>query len=160
MGKTRKTIRARSRMTYAKLTEEQQRSRRKVIAKATNYGQVVTVKHATECAVFASGVCCCEPVIRRSRGGIARRSKKRAAQYRAMRKRVILRDGGRCRYCGVIPDVIEVDHVVPWSRGGRDDMDNLVTACRPCNQDKFDAMDWEPIPLDEMPTDQEELEDE
>jgi 5-methylcytosine-specific restriction endonuclease McrA len=30
------------------------------------------------------------------------------------------------------------DHVEPWSRGGRTDLDNLVTACWPCNFGKME----------------------
>ncbi|NLV77774.1 MAG: HNH endonuclease [Rhodococcus sp.] len=44
---------------------------------------------------------------------------------------------GTCHYCGgMFP--VEVDHVVPWSRGGSDDLENLVPACYPCNRDKAD----------------------
>ena len=31
---------------------------------------------------------------------------------------------------------LEVDYVVPVSKGGGDDMGNLVTACRECNSGK------------------------
>lgn len=51
---------------------------------------------------------------------------------RATRYRVFERDGFSCRYCGRRPPevVIEVDHVVPKSRGGLNSMMNLVTALR------------------------------
>lgn len=51
---------------------------------------------------------------------------------------VMERDGFRCRYCGAAADEarLEVDHVVPVSKGGGDDMGNLVTACRECNSGK------------------------
>jgi hypothetical protein len=57
---------------------------------------------------------------------------------RAKRDRIIARDEGRCFYCGreVPPDQREVDHKLPKSRGGSDRDDNLVTACRRCNQAK------------------------
>ncbi|MFN3198745.1 MAG: HNH endonuclease [Bradymonadia bacterium] len=50
------------------------------------------------------------------------------------------RDGGRCQYCGVKLTVREatLDHVMPRSRGGGGTWDNLVIACRPCNQFKAD----------------------
>jgi len=32
--------------------------------------------------------------------------------------------------------ILEVDHVIPRSRGGGDDMNNLVTACKDCNRGK------------------------
>lgn len=31
---------------------------------------------------------------------------------------------------------LEVDHVVPISKGGTNDLDNLQTLCEPCNQAK------------------------
>lgn len=40
-----------------------------------------------------------------------------------------------CAYCGS-EENIEVDHVVPLSRGGLHSSDNLVPACRPCNRSK------------------------
>lgn len=47
-----------------------------------------------------------------------------------------LRDGRRCAYCGGHGDT--VDHVLPHSRGGLDTWDNLVCACRHCNNRKAD----------------------
>jgi hypothetical protein len=47
------------------------------------------------------------------------------------------RDGHRCKYCGS-PKDLTVDHVVPLTRGGTCGLDNLVTACRPCNSSKND----------------------
>jgi len=54
---------------------------------------------------------------------------------RLTRRNLLLRDGYRCQYCGREPGVrdLNVDHVLPRSRGGRDSWDNLVIACRPCN---------------------------
>ena|SRR5699024_7302284 len=48
-----------------------------------------------------------------------------------------------CRYCGTTAEVnmrkeFHIDHVVPVSRGGSDDPDNLVVACDFCNRDKHD----------------------
>lgn len=48
---------------------------------------------------------------------------------------------GRCWYCGVqthmcvarIPEQFCIDHVVPSSAGGTDDLTNLVPACCTCN---------------------------
>lgn len=55
-----------------------------------------------------------------------------------LRAAVFLRDEGRCLYCGVsIEDVdLEIDHLVAQSRGGPDDPTNLVTSCGPCNNEK------------------------
>ncbi len=51
---------------------------------------------------------------------------------------VYARDGFRCQYCGQRSALRELtyDHVVPRCRGGRTVWDNIVTACRPCNNKK------------------------
>jgi 5-methylcytosine-specific restriction endonuclease McrA len=54
---------------------------------------------------------------------------------RLTRKNVMLRDAHQCQYCGRRPPVrdLNIDHVLPRSRGGADSWENLVTACRICN---------------------------
>lgn len=42
-----------------------------------------------------------------------------------------------CIYCGSL-DSIEMDHVIPISRGGRHSIGNLVPACQKCNRNKSD----------------------
>jgi hypothetical protein len=61
---------------------------------------------------------------------------------------VFKRDGFTCRYCGrQSPDVVlEVDHVVPKRKRGRDDSMNLVTSCWECNRGKSG------VPLDQILT--------
>lgn len=51
---------------------------------------------------------------------------------------VFKRDSFTCQYCGAkAPDVIlEVDHIVPVSKGGDNSILNLVTSCRNCNRGK------------------------
>lgn len=39
---------------------------------------------------------------------------------------------GSCAYCGS-EELITRDHVIPLSRGGTNDISNIVPACRPCN---------------------------
>lgn len=43
---------------------------------------------------------------------------------------------GNCAYCGRPSQ--EMDHVIPWSNGGLDDLPNLVPACASCNKKKGD----------------------
>ena len=45
------------------------------------------------------------------------------------------RDGRACVSCGSTDD-LAVDHIVPWSRGGRTHPDNLQILCRRCNSAK------------------------
>lgn len=51
------------------------------------------------------------------------------------------RDGGTCWICGEGCDRVDAtrDHVVPWSRGGRDGWGNLRLAHGWCNQSRDDA---------------------
>jgi len=54
---------------------------------------------------------------------------------RLTRRNLMIRDQFQCQYCGRRPTQRElnVDHVVPRSRGGLDSWENLVVSCRPCN---------------------------
>lgn len=56
---------------------------------------------------------------------------------RLSREAIYQRDNHCCVYCGA-GDNLSLDHVIPRSRGGSDDPENLVTACRPCNSSKRD----------------------
>jgi 5-methylcytosine-specific restriction endonuclease McrA len=44
--------------------------------------------------------------------------------------------GCTCAYCGASNVPLEVEHIVPKSRGGSNRVSNLSLACRPCNQRK------------------------
>lgn len=66
---------------------------------------------------------------------LRRYERTRRPVIRLSRKNVMLRDAHQCQYCGCRPAVRElnIDHVLPRSRGGADSWENLVTACRVCN---------------------------
>lgn len=51
---------------------------------------------------------------------------------------VLRRAGGRCQLCGVSHTTrqIDVDHIVPVSKGGSNDATNLQALCRTCNSQK------------------------
>lgn len=48
------------------------------------------------------------------------------------RNNIYKRDGNSCMYCGSLND-LTLDHVIPKSKGGGNDWDNLVTCCKKCN---------------------------
>jgi 5-methylcytosine-specific restriction endonuclease McrA len=56
---------------------------------------------------------------------------------RANRNRIYKRDGFQCMYCGSKKD-LTLDHVMPRSRGGKNEWTNLVTSCFKCNSKKGD----------------------
>jgi 5-methylcytosine-specific restriction endonuclease McrA len=57
---------------------------------------------------------------------------------RLTRKNLMIRDGFQCQYCAHRPSQrdLNLDHVVPRSRGGTDTWENLVVSCRACNLKK------------------------
>lgn len=42
------------------------------------------------------------------------------------------RYGGHCAYCGEIKPLTK-DHIIPVSKGGSDDISNMLPVCRHCN---------------------------
>jgi len=59
----------------------------------------------------------------------------RASLRIATRRYVFERDGHACTECGSAQR-LEVDHMLPTSRGGSDEPDNLQALCQPCNGSK------------------------
>lgn len=61
-----------------------------------------------------------------------------ARYIRRARERIFHRDGWACAYCGSSGTAATLtrDHKIPLARGGQTVDDNLVTACRSCNQRK------------------------
>jgi 5-methylcytosine-specific restriction endonuclease McrA len=46
--------------------------------------------------------------------------------------------GGRCALCGITKDErpLDVDHIIPRSRGGKHELANLQVLCAKCNRTK------------------------
>ena len=63
---------------------------------------------------------------------------KRKNISKRVRFEVFKRDNFTCQYCGKsAPQVIlEIDHITPVSKGGTNDVTNLVTSCKECNRGK------------------------
>ena len=63
---------------------------------------------------------------------------KRKSLGKKIRFEVFKRDSFTCQYCGQsAPQVIlEVDHIIPVSKGGDNELTNLITSCRDCNRGK------------------------
>lgn len=63
---------------------------------------------------------------------------KRIALSNKIRFEIFKRDSFKCQYCGrSAPDVVlNVDHITPVSKGGTNDVFNLITSCFECNNGK------------------------
>lgn len=57
-----------------------------------------------------------------------------------LKVQVLMRDGNRCRICGVECSGglhnIHFDHIIPWSKGGETTLENLQVLCSACNEAK------------------------
>ena len=60
----------------------------------------------------------------------------------SLRKKVFERDNYTCVYCGVraYEEPLQIDHVIPRCMGGSNNINNLVTACKKCNNRKNGRM--------------------
>jgi len=66
---------------------------------------------------------------------LARYDRTPRVAVRLTRRNLMMRDNHQCQYCLKRPPVrdLNIDHILPRSRGGADTWENLVTACRTCN---------------------------
>jgi 5-methylcytosine-specific restriction endonuclease McrA len=63
-------------------------------------------------------------------------------EVRFTRRNIFYRDKNRCQYCGKVYQQRELnlDHIVPISRGGNSCWENVVCACIDCNTKKGDRL--------------------
>ncbi len=73
---------------------------------------------------------------------INRYVKQARVTLRVSRRNLFIRDDYTCQYCSVrFPKgTLTIDHVTPKSAGGPKTWENIVTACRRCNQKKADHL--------------------
>ncbi len=62
-----------------------------------------------------------------------------------LRYQVLKRDNFKCCACGSSPAKdssleLHIDHIIPWSKGGKTTIDNLQTLCSKCNLGKSDTL--------------------
>lgn len=69
---------------------------------------------------------------------VLRNAKRRKTRVTFSRANVALRDGFCCQYCGLSYPLprLTYDHVIPRAAGGGTTWENIVMACRPCNEKK------------------------
>lgn len=59
----------------------------------------------------------------------------RAKVSKKMRLSILSRDHFKCKYCGSTLN-LEIDHIIPISKGGKSEYNNLQTLCHLCNVNK------------------------
>ena len=92
--------------------------------------------HYSECAEFSQY----HYENKIAKTGNKSKKKRRAPISTKLRFEIFQRDNFTCHYCnrnkaddGV---KLEIDHIIPVERGGKDEFGNLVTSCRDCNNGK------------------------
>lgn len=73
------------------------------------------------------------------------REQNRRDPSKRLRFQVLVRDKSTCRLCGASPTkdpsvTLHIDHIIPWSKGGKTTLDNLQTLCAACNLGKSDII--------------------
>ena len=71
------------------------------------------------------------------------KSKKKSRHIpKSVRVSVLHRDKYKCVFCGRSSQKVElqIDHIIPFSQGGSNKLDNLQTLCIDCNQGKSDRL--------------------
>ena len=71
---------------------------------------------------------------------VLRSFKRDKLRIKFYRLNVYARDNFTCQYCGVrfMSEDLNLDHVLPQSRGGKTCWENIVASCVPCNRTKSD----------------------
>lgn len=60
-----------------------------------------------------------------------------------LRFEILSRDKFTCQYCGRTPQdgaKLAIDHIIPFSKGGKTISENLITSCSKCNAGKGDII--------------------
>lgn len=69
--------------------------------------------------------------------------RRKAGQKRLkLRFEILQKHNFRCKYCGRNGETVslEIDHIIPKSKGGKNILDNYTVACRECNIGKSDIL--------------------
>lgn len=71
--------------------------------------------------------------------------------HKRLRQEAYLRDGGKCTNCGKAVSLHTTkdnrefmavgDHIIPREAGGKDDIHNYQTLCKPCHDSKSSSKD-------------------
>lgn len=72
----------------------------------------------------------------------------RSLMTNSLRYNILKRDGFKCCICGATANdgaKLEVDHIIPISKGGKTVPENLRTLCQACNSGKKDKYDYNGI---------------
>jgi len=61
-------------------------------------------------------------------------------KWKELRKKTLLRDGNKCQSCGTSEPPFLVHHKEEREKGGKDELENLVTLCKSCHMKAHDEL--------------------
>ena len=102
-------------------------------------GRAEVVEEHDSYKIFTSSGAIPFPTVVRYTGGVLIGKIKNMSRVpKVTKKNIWLRDGGQCQYCEKKISLSDatVDHVVPKSKGGENNWENVTLACSKCNQKK------------------------
>jgi len=76
---------------------------------------------------------------RLARAKLREENKRKSFSYASTFLKIGRRDGFCCTQCKSHNNDLEIDHVVPISRGGKNNFENLQLLCSKCNRTKSDS---------------------
>lgn len=84
----------------------------------------------------------CFRVVSSAAGGALSFMAERKSISTRRRFEIFKRDGFTCQYCGQRPPntILHLDHIIPVSKGGTNQTENLITACIDCNLGKSNTL--------------------
>ena len=65
--------------------------------------------------------------------------KRKNLHFSSLKWKIFKRDGFACRKCGS-QEFLELDHIIPISKGGKEKESNYQTLCKKCNVSKKDKL--------------------
>ena len=68
-----------------------------------------------------------------------RRLKRKNLHFSSLKWKIFKRDDFTCQNCGS-QEFLELDHIIPLSKGGKEKEDNYQTLCKKCNVRKKDKL--------------------
>ncbi len=143
---------------YDQVIDDEQLFRFELVRKQTRYKQVNYVKYPYVVVVHADTYCCSYAVLKNRFEALAdinfectlpeyHSSCQRRVMTKALREEIAKRDNYTCRICGkYMPDGVglQIDHIMPVSKGGKSVPSNLQVLCSKCNGRKSGRLFQQP----------------
>ena len=68
-----------------------------------------------------------------------KKRKRKNLHFSSLKWKIFKRDNFTCQICGS-QEFLELDHIIPVSKGGKDEEENYQTLCKKCNVRKKDKL--------------------